>query len=286
MKRDFAKTLPAVAVVLFAAGVMAPGAWSATATIAASKDTTIFQNAANNSAGGGPGIFVGTTGGAAPRRGLLAFDIAANLPAGAIITSAELRLHLGNAPNDNPQTIGLHRLTVDWGEGTAGSSTPAIGGSGGGFPAAAGDATWNERFFGSTAWSNPGGTGDFNPVPSGSAVVTGPVETAFTWLSTPALVSDAQGWLAAPATNFGWALVNANETSGGTVKAFYSHSATQNAAGNPLDPSLRPALMITYRIPEPSLVSMLLPTTAAAFILRRRKSNSQGASRRACSAGR
>jgi hypothetical protein len=232
-------------------------AWSATATLLASRDNTIFQNPPNNSAGGGAGIFAGTNGAGSPRRGLLEFDVAASVPAGAIITGAELRMHLGNAPNNNPQTISLHRLTADWGEGTAGSATPGVGGGGMGFAAGPGDATWNQRFFGSTAWSNPGATGDFTPVASGSAIVAGPVETAFTWLSTAALVADVQGWLDNAATNFGWALVNGNEASAGTVKAFYSRSATQNASGGSLDPSFRPTLTITY-IPEPSTAALLV----------------------------
>lgn len=230
---------------------------SATKTINASKDNTIYQNPASNSAGGAAGIFSGTNGSSSPRRGLIAFDIAANLPSGATITAAQLTMYLGNAPNSNNQTIGLHRLGMNWGEGTAGNSTPAVGGGGSGFAAGAGDATWNTPTFGSGAWTNPGATGNFNPTASASTVVNGPIETGFTWLSTPALVGDVQTWLNNPATNFGWAIVNANEASGSTVKAFYSRSATQNGSGGPLDPAFRPALTITF-IPEPNTVVLFL----------------------------
>jgi hypothetical protein len=243
--------------VAFVLALIPTAAWSATASISASKDNTIFQNPANNSAGGAPGIFAGTNGMGSPRRGLLEFDVAAGVPAGATITAVELRMYLGNAPNNNPQTIGLNRRTADWGEGTAGSSTTAIGGSGSGFAAGPGDATWNQRMNGSANWSNPGATGDFNAVASGSATVTGPVETGFSWLSTAALVADVQSWLDSPATNFGWALINGNEASAGTVKAFYSRSAAQNASGGSLDEAFRPMLTITY-IPEPSTAVLLV----------------------------
>jgi hypothetical protein len=254
---------------ILALTVMPATAWSATKTIGASKDNTIYQSAVNNSAGGGAGIFSGTNGTGSPRRGLLAFDIAANVPAGATITAAQLTMYLGNAPNNNDQTIDLHRLSVDWGEGTAGSSTPGVGGGGGGFPANSGDATWNTPTFGSGAWTNPGATGDFIAVASASTVVSGPVETAFTWNSTPALVSDVQGWLINPATNFGWALVNANEATSTTVKVFYSRSATQNASSSSLDPAFRPMLTITY-IPEPAAAMLFLLACPLAIVHRRR----------------
>jgi hypothetical protein len=246
------------AAVLAVLVLMPPLARSATTTIGASKDNSIYQSQVNNSAGGAAGIFSGTNGAGSPRRGLIAFDIAANVPAGAMITDAQLTMYLGNAPNSNNQTIGLHRLTMNWGEGTAGSSTPAVGGGGNGFAAGTGDATWSTPTFGSGAWTNPGGTGDFIVTASASTVVNGPIETSFTWVSTPALVSDVQGWLTNPATNFGWALINAGESANSTVKAFYSRSATQNGSGGTLDPAWRPALTITY-IPE--------PTTALLFVL-------------------
>jgi hypothetical protein len=255
---------------LIVASILASApAWSATTTIVASKDNTIYQNAANKSAGAAPGVFVGSNGSGSPRRGLLAFDIAANVPAGATVTGAELNMHLGNAPKSDPETISLHRLNVGWGEGTAGNAAAGIGGGGGGFAAGTGDATWNTPTFGSGAWTNPGGTGDFNAVASASTSVTGPVETGFTWLSTPALISDVQGWLDNPASNFGWALVNSDESGSATVKVFYSRSAAQNASGGPLDAAFRPMLTITY-VPEPATLLTLLFAGPLAFSHRRR----------------
>jgi hypothetical protein len=237
---------------------MPASAWSATATINASKDNSIYQNNVNNSAGGAAGIFVGSTGVGSPRRGLLAFDVAANVPSNAIITGAQLRLVLGNAPNATSQTIGLHRLQAGWGEGTAGNSTPGIGGGGNGFAAANGDATWNARFLGTSLWTNPGGTGDFNATASASLAIGGAIDNPHTWLSTPGLVSDVQGWLNNPSTNFGWALVNTAEATSQSIKVFYSRSATQNSTGGTLDPAWRPLLTVTYVIPEPGTVALVL----------------------------
>ena len=58
---------------------------SATTTIGAAKDNSIFENNPNYSAGAGAGIFAGTNGMNSPRRGLVAFDIADHVPAGATI---------------------------------------------------------------------------------------------------------------------------------------------------------------------------------------------------------
>jgi hypothetical protein len=214
------------------------------------------------------GIFAGTNSTPSKRRGLIAFDVAANIPAEATITSVDVRLYLGLSPNTDSQSIGLHRLTADWGEGTAGSTTPTVGGLGNGAPAAAGDATWNARNFGSNSWSSPGATGNFNTVASASGLVGGTPDNPHTWASTVALVSDVQSWLDSPGTNFGWALVNANEVNAQTFKAFYSRSATLNAQNNSLDPSFRPALIVNY-IPEPT--AAVLAMLAAAILLAARR---------------
>jgi hypothetical protein len=238
-------------------------------TISASKDNTIFENAPNNSGGGMAGIFAGTNNASSKRRGLIAFDVAANVPAASTITSVDLRLYLGLSPNTSGQAIGLHRLTADWDEGTAGSSTLTVGGLGNGAPAAAGDATWTARNFGSNLWSNPGATGDFNAAASAAANVGGPPDNPHTWASTAALINDVQIWLDSPSANFGWALINANEVNAQSFKAFYSRSSTLNSQNNPLDPAFRPALTVTY-IPEPTSSVLTMLAIGLLLALRRR----------------
>jgi hypothetical protein len=224
---------------------------AATATIGAAKDNSIFESNPGNSGGGSAGIFSGTNGMGAPSRGLLQFDVAGNVPTGAIISSVELTLYLGRSPNANSHQIGLHKLNRDWGEGTAGSSNPSIMMSGMGYPASEGDATWSDAMFGIAAWSNTGAAGDFDPVASATTTVSGTVDSPFSWSSTIALVADVQGWLDAPANNFGWALINADEATTRSQKAFYSREATQNSSEvpNSLDPAWRPKLTITYNMP-------------------------------------
>jgi hypothetical protein len=62
---------------------------AATTMIGASRDNTIYQRAVNNSAGGAAGIVSGANGQGSPRRGLVTFDVAGSVPAGAVITAAE-----------------------------------------------------------------------------------------------------------------------------------------------------------------------------------------------------
>jgi hypothetical protein len=244
---------------------------AATISILPSKDNTIFENVPNNSGGGAAGVFSGTNNIPSRRRGLIAFDIASSVPAGSTITGVELSMYLANAPNTNNQTIGLHRLSLNWGENPSDTSSPAVSGAGNGVPAAANDATWNENFFGTSAWPAAGATGSFSVTASASAVVGGPIDNQYKWLSTAALVSDVQGWLNNPATNFGWAIVNANETSGQTMKAFYSRHATLNSGGtgSAIDPAWRPTLTITF-VPEPATAFMLLIAVSSDLRMRRR----------------
>src|SRR5262249_10149697 len=153
-----------------------------------------------------------TNGMNSPRRGLLDFDIAGNVPAGATITGVQLTLFLGQVAgsggggggDSTPRTIELHLLTANWGEGITGLGS-TIAGSGMGFPANNGDATWNARMFPGTLWASPGG--DFAASASGSTIVDTVVNNGYVWLSTPALVSNVQGWLNNPASNFGWAVI-------------------------------------------------------------------------------
>jgi hypothetical protein len=219
-----------------------------TAVMGAFKDNSMFENFPNNSAGGAAGIYSGNNNVPAKRRGLVAFNIAGNVPAGSTITGVELSMYLATAPNTNNQTIGLHRMSLDWGENTADTSSPLVNMMGNGVTAMSGDATWNENFFGTSTWPTPGATGSFNAIASGTSVVGGTIDTQKTWLSTATLISDVQGWLDNSATNFGWAIVNANEASNQTMKAFYSRQASLNngGTGTTIDPSWRPTLTVTY----------------------------------------
>ena len=72
----------------------ASSAHADTVTLSASKDTSIFQNNANNSDGAGQGLFAGTNGQSSPRRALIAFNVG-GIPSNAIVQSVQLTLKVG-----------------------------------------------------------------------------------------------------------------------------------------------------------------------------------------------
>jgi hypothetical protein len=257
-------------------------------TIGASRDNTIFAADSSASDGGGIGMFVGTdaSGAAGDHRALVGFDVAGNVPAGAIIQSVDLTLTLGQvagAKDDGsgggdatPRTISLFRLSADWGEGTAGAGTTQIAHTGGGFGAGDGDATWTARAFSAstpTLWSALGGFGDYATPASASQSVGNPgnVTTPFTWSSTAAMVSDAQSWLDDPAHNFGWILVNSDDQASRAFRAFYTREFS--------NPQFRPALEISYvLVPEPAAFMLLLLGAGGLGVVAwgRRRSGKQG----------
>ncbi|NUO83035.1 DNRLRE domain-containing protein [candidate division KSB1 bacterium] len=167
-----------------------------------------------------------------PRDGrtLLAFDIAGNIPAGATILSAKLTLFLSKAFAPSEQTVVLHRVLTDWGEG----ASDATGEEGGGANAALGDATWRHTFFNTQFWTNLGG--DFAPTASANQTVADS-GAFYSWGSTPEMVADVQAWLSAPASNFGWLLIS-NESTNGSAKRFDSRQ-------NPIA-ERRPVLNVMY----------------------------------------
>jgi hypothetical protein len=213
-----------------------------TLSIPASKDNTIFFESASLSNGAGNYVFAGVTGFGAPRRALLAFDVAAVIPPGSTIQSVALVLNMSMS-NAGPENVALHRSTASWGEGTS----AATGGEGGGAPATPGDATWQYRFFNTSSWTSLGG--DFVATPS--AVVSVNANGLYTWGSNSALVSDVQTWLDSPSANDGWILIG-DETVATTAKRFDSRT---NTSGIP------PVLVVTFA-PPPLGVSSCTPGSA------------------------
>jgi hypothetical protein len=229
-------------VFLMGAIVFSPTDGSAsTAQIAPLRDNTLYQQPSGTlSNGAGFFFFSGMSGAGTIRRGLLAFDVAGNIPGGSTITAVSLTLHLSQT-QAGPQPVGLHRVTADWGEG----SSHASGAEGGGAPATAGDATWIHRFYDTVLWSTAGG--DFLAAPSATQNVAD--TTFYTWAG-PGLVADVQQWLDDPASNHGWTVVG-NELALSTAKRFDSRE-------NPV-PTVRPVLVVDYmpRVPGASALALL-----------------------------
>ncbi len=198
-------------------------------TLEPTKDNTIYEEG-NLSNGEGPGLFAGVNGNSNTRRALLAFDVGSAIPAGSTITSVQLALRVTRSIAGT-ETMALHRLVADWGEG--GSSAPMGGGVGA--PAEQGEATWCFRFFGMQPWNAAGG--DFAAQASATRQVGN--SGTVTWGSTAQMIADVQGWLDGPGTNFGW-IVRGNEAQSTTAKRFASRETSA---------STRPKLTIEFDSP-------------------------------------
>lgn len=205
------------------------GCTTSRVTMTSIKDATLYEDAAGAlSNGAGQHMFAGTKGDGHLMRALVAFDVAGKVPPGARLTAVRLRLNLSIANSYATQTIGLHRVLADWGEG----STVASGGGGGGGPASTGGATWLHTFFPNQSWSHPGG--DFETASSASVAVAG--LHAYEWGSTDQMVADVQMWLDNPSSNHGWLLMgNDNAT---MVKRFDTRENASEAN--------RPILTLTF----------------------------------------
>lgn len=201
-------------------------------TIGAQKDNTLYESDTGDTSNGvGSYFFAGSTMNGDIRRGVIAFDIAGNIPAGSTINSVTLMLNLSRTMTGD-ETVALHRLLEDWGEGTSNADAN----EGMGAPATEGDATWIHTFFDTQLWTTAGGS--FDSTVSGSTVVgaIGP----YSWGSTAQMVADVQGWLDDPSSNFGWILIG-DEANTMTAKRFDSLQ-NSNAAN-------RPMLTIDYNPP-------------------------------------
>lgn len=261
------------ALLFLLAALGASGARGDTITLQADRDASIVAGNANNSNGGGPCFFAGTDGNSSPHRALISFSLN-GIPQGATITSVQLTLTLaqvagsgggGGGQIAKTATIGLFDVAHNWGEGTVESDAFGIGGTGQGGPANTGDATWNDAFYQQTPWSNPGG--DHASTASASLFLdNNTAGSVFTWQSTPQLVADVQGWLSNPSSNFGWELINADETSQRTFFAFFSSEWHTFTNGNAAQ---EPALQVTFTIPEPATSTLAVAALVMVFSLSR-----------------
>ena len=222
---------------VFCIAVVASAARADVIELTPIKDNTLYENATGAlSNGAGTGIFVGNTASGETRRGLVAFDVAAAIPAGSTVEAVTLRVQV-TLTIAGGESVALHRALLTWGEGTSDAEAAGGGGGGGGAgaPAAPNDATWIHSFFNTQFWNAPGG--DFAAAASAATQLAGP--GAYTWASAPNLVADVQAWLDDPATNHGWVLVG-DESQVKTAKRLASREAATN---------LRPTLIIRFTPP-------------------------------------
>jgi spore coat protein A len=221
-----------------------------TATIFPVKDNTLYEPITKDgnrdaSDGAGPTMFTGKTkdalnaaGQVAVRRGVVEFNVAAAIPAGATINSVQLTLYCDKAKTNTGHNTTLHRLTAEWGEGTSNTGESQ---QGRGEPATTNDATWRHTFYPNSFWTTQGG--DYVGTASATRSVGG---TGFyTWGSTSGMVADVQLWLNDPNQNHGW-LIKGNEAAIETAKRFATRENTQSGG------TWKPKLVVDY---SPATVS-------------------------------
>jgi len=218
-----------VATVLFSISICA--ALGDSITLGAIKDNTLYEEPEGAlSDGAGSRMFAGVTGVDFKRRAVIAFNVAASVPAGATISSVSLRLNMSRTTAPGERVV-LYRLLANWGQGTS----DATSNEGGGAASTPNDATWIHTFYPSSFWTTPGG--DFSTTASASqnVVGTGP----YTWGPAAQMTADVQDWLNNSATNFGWIIIG-NETEIHTAKRFDTREA--------LTVANRPSLTINYSL--------------------------------------
>ncbi|HSP56333.1 MAG TPA: DNRLRE domain-containing protein, partial [Dehalococcoidia bacterium] len=231
-------------------GLLATGPLLAnTATLQPAKDNTLYEpisqdGFADRSDGAGATMFVGKVKDAdadpgpgtrpAVRRGVLAFNIAGNIPAGATINSVQLTMYVDKVAVTTAYNVSLYRLLSDWGEGTSNTGSSQ---QGRGEPPTTGDATWHHTFYPSQFWSLPGGDYTLTASVTRSVGNTG----FYTFGSTSGMVADVQSWLNTPTQNDGWIIIGTESTTQ-TTKRF----ATRENTGLTNGVSWRPTLVIDY----------------------------------------
>ncbi len=254
--KNFRRHLARKAILATATALLAARASAATVVLTPTKDNTLY-GPGDKSNGAGVDFFAGRSGHGDTLRGLVAFDLAA-IPVGATVDSASLTITI-NTPNaSHTNTVDLHRLLADWGQGLSSAGR----GQGGGALATTGDATWNFRFLNTpdSAWATSGG--DFAGAVSAFDFITGSSGTAV--FSSAGLAADVQAWVNGTAGNFGWILVAEDEVTTGAAIRFSTREATTG----------KPALTISYSvaaIPEPSTTALMAGACALALAIWRQR---------------
>jgi hypothetical protein len=216
---------------LLAGGVLfAPAAAiSDVVNLSADKDNTLYESLTGEKSNGlGDYFFAGRTDNGVLRRGLVAFDVASGIPSGSTINSVVLRLRMSRTQAGS-ESLDLHRVTADWGEGTS----DAPGKEGEGANSTPNDATWIHTFYDTSIWAIPGG--DYSGTVSATTAVDG---NGFYYWSSAQMATDVQNWLDGGQPDYGWILIG-NEGTNKTAKRF-------NSSDNNSDP---PDLEINFTPP-------------------------------------
>lgn len=212
--------------------------WADSTTINPDKDNTLIQTTDGSLSNALGDVYVGRTGqadSASRRRGVIHFDVASAVPAGSTITSVTLRLYLALTADATIRSLSVYRGSASWGEGSSYFN------GGVGATSTTNDATWLHRFYSATSWTTAGGDRATTASASANVGSAGSIGQYFTW-SSATMVSDVQGWLDSPSTNFGWQILG-DESTSATARRFTSRESVGDP-GNHF-----PELVITYTPP-------------------------------------
>jgi hypothetical protein len=230
-------------IVCIAATTAASLVWADSTTIHPDKDNTLIQTTDGSLSNGLGDLFVGRTGqadAASRRRGVIHFNVAGAVPAGSTVTAVTLRLYLAKTGDTAVRSLAVYRGSASWGEGSSYFN------GGVGAASTTNDATWIHRLWNTSSWTASGGDRASSASASSNVGSAGSAGVYYTW-SSATMVSDVQGWLSSPSTNFGWHVLG-DEANSGTARRFTSREAVD-------DPGAHfPELVITYT-PPPHLTA-------------------------------
>jgi hypothetical protein len=207
------------------------------------EDATISEKSLDAPLGSDVTLDAGTTGpneGVKINRGLLKFDLSAQIPSNAIVTSASLKLTLVTTPTLTNLWFNLHKLLQSWDENAV---------------------TWTNRLFSFAPWNTPGAAPPLDYVSSvtqSNLIISTTIPATFTFASNPTMVADVQEWVSAPANNFGWILICDLEELERSVRKFASSERTST--------NQRPSLEVQFTLPSSSSLQLTaLPLTNGQF---------------------
>ena len=194
-------------------------------------------------------LWTGRSSNGSLKRCAVYFDIAANIPGEATITSAVLSISVDRAQaNAGPTMVNIHRLNNDWGEGP--SVYHGFGG-GGGTQALTNDMTFLHTFYPTGIWTSAGG--DYDASSSAGTLVSYPTFNDFIptpYWSSVQMIDDVQGWLDDPSSNFGWMVIGSL-----TINA----TAKRLISGNSTNESKHPTLCVGFITLTTSTSTTTLP---------------------------
>ncbi len=169
---------------------------------------------------------------------LLRFELGDALPANAVITNASLKIKVTKKKDQPPDAlVKVFRMNTPWSEGTKSGPQGALG--------TAGEATWKAPGTNGLAWTTGGAAfPDFENTASASQTLK--AEGTYTF-SSENLIKDLETWLANPASNQGWILVDGNELISKAVRRIGSRESAANS----------PQLVIDFEVPPPPPVTVL-----------------------------